>query len=112
MKYKIKQESKYQIIYIYNDITQVNYFELKEFIEQKLLDYTKITLFDISQLSHIDSLGLGFIAKLHKEITKNGGKLVVICSNKHILEILKMAGFYNHIFIYSSEQEALKECEK
>lgn len=57
----------------------------------------KKLIFDLSDLSFMDSSGIGMIIGRYKQLARRGGRVAVRCSNRRIDLIFEMAGLYQII---------------
>ncbi|ABR48370.1 anti-sigma-factor antagonist [Alkaliphilus metalliredigens QYMF] len=78
--------------------------ELDETIAQKRM---KHLILDLSEMTFMDSSGIGVIIGRYKNITKLGGKVAVINVPEKINKIFKLAGLYHIITKYSDKNEAI-----
>jgi anti-sigma B factor antagonist len=47
-------------------------------------------VFDLDEVEHIDSTGLGVLAGAHRQMASRSGKLIVRCSQPRILRLLQI----------------------
>ena len=47
-------------------------------------------VFDLDEVEHIDSTGLGVLAGAHRQLASRSGKLIVRCSQPRILRLLQI----------------------
>lgn len=66
-------------------------------------------MFDLRNLTFMDSSGIGLIMGRYKNAIENKGKLVIVSSNAYIDRIIKMSGLPRIIDIYSDFNEALEK---
>lgn len=69
---------------------------------------TKNIIFDLSNLSFMDSSGIGIIMGRYKIITKINGKVLIACSNTQIVKLLEMSGIHKIIPIFADVDKAVK----
>jgi anti-anti-sigma factor len=83
--------------------------------EVKCAGYSKV-LADFSQVSYIDSTGIGFLIGIYTSVLKNpNGRFVLANLNRRVREVLELTRLANVIPIYpdvESAFEALREDEK
>lgn len=84
-----------------------------EYIRQKvdgeiIKSSTKNVIFDLSNVSFMDSSGIGVIMGRFKNVQKLSGKTVLIGLNDHIKRIFDMAGLLKIIPEYDNVDIALK----
>jgi stage II sporulation protein AA (anti-sigma F factor antagonist) len=71
---------------------------------KKLVTYI---ILNMEQLTFMDSSGLGVILGRYKQVTNDGGKLVICCVNRQVEKIIELSGLKNIIDFYNTEIEAL-----
>ncbi len=76
--------------------------------EIKNTGYTKV-LADFSQVSYIDSTGIGFLIGIYTSILKNAkGRFVLANLNRRVRDVLELTRLANVIPIYSDESAAFE----
>lgn len=78
--------------------------EIDETIDRQRV---KNLIFDLNNMSFMDSSGIGVIIGRYKHITKLGGRVSVIHTTAKIDKIFALAGLYNIIDKYKNKTEAL-----
>lgn len=68
----------------------------------------KNLILDLSELSFMDSSGIGMIIGRYKTMIALGGKLKIVCNNKSIKRIIIMSGIKSIVEIYDEVDDALK----
>ena len=68
----------------------------------------KHLVFDFSSLEFMDSSGIGVVIGRYKNISKSGGKVVIVNNNPLIKRILEISGIGRIITPFKSVDEALK----
>jgi stage II sporulation protein AA (anti-sigma F factor antagonist) len=77
-------------------------------IEGELLKATtRNVIFDFTNLSFMDSSGIGVIVGRYANIRKLGGRVGIICKNQRICHILEISGIVKLIPVYESLDFAL-----
>lgn len=61
---------------------------------------------DLSEVTFIDSSGLGVLMGRYKRIQERDGELAVIGPSPSLLRILKMSGLLQIVQIYASQEQA------
>ncbi|HOJ09652.1 MAG TPA: anti-sigma F factor antagonist [Clostridiales bacterium] len=69
----------------------------------------KNIVFDLSKLIFMDSSGIGVIMGRYKNIYKTNGKIMIVCSNPHIVKLLEMSGIPKIIPIFDNVDKAVKK---
>ena len=62
-------------------------------------------LFDFSNVTFMDSSGIGVIIGRYKNITEHGGNVGILNMNKNIKKVFELAGILNLIKEYESIEE-------
>lgn len=76
--------------------------------ELKTAGYTKV-LADFSQVSYIDSTGIGFLIGIYTSILKNEkGRFVLANLNRRVRDVLELTRLANVIPIYPNEDNAME----
>ncbi|HHV99685.1 MAG TPA: anti-sigma F factor antagonist [Clostridiaceae bacterium] len=88
-----------------------------EYVRQKidseiLKSTTRNIVFDFSELSFMDSSGIGVIIGRYKNIRKLNGKAAVVNINDQIMRILNMSGILKIIPVYKSLDEAVSAVQE
>jgi len=69
---------------------------------------SKNIIFDLSNLSFMDSSGIGIIMGRYRVISRINGQVMIACSNAQIVKLLEMSGIGNVIPIFSDVDKAVK----
>jgi stage II sporulation protein AA (anti-sigma F factor antagonist) len=76
-------------------------------IDTALENYkTKNLMLDFSQVSFMDSSGIGIILGRYRKLGQKGSNMAIVGCNKSIRNILNMAGVFSIIDYYSTREEA------
>ncbi len=89
------------------DLTFDWFMEFDEQIRQALAPEVVHGVLDLSRARHLDSSGLGVIARLHRDLKSRGGGLILAGIVPPIDNLLQMVGFHHHLRMYSTIEEAL-----
>ncbi|MDQ2086134.1 anti-sigma F factor antagonist [Herbivorax sp. ANBcel31] len=68
-------------------------------------------IFDFSQVSFMDSSGIGVIIGRYKNIQKLNGEMAIINVNNRVKRIFEMSGLLKIIPAYDNMEEAIKKCK-
>ncbi|HEX3032706.1 MAG TPA: anti-sigma factor antagonist [Bacillota bacterium] len=66
-------------------------------------------LLNLSEVSFIDSSGLGAILGRYKRLTQVGGKLAIAAPQPQVKRILELSGILRIMNCYATEKEGLKK---
>lgn len=70
---------------------------------------SKNILFDLSNVTFMDSSGIGVIMGRYKNVSANGGIVAAASINKDIKKIFELSGLLKIIKYYENPEKALKE---
>lgn len=83
--------------------------ELRQQIEDDIITgQVKHIVLNLEQLTFMDSSGLGVILGRYKQVTANGGEMVVCAISPSIKRLFEMSGLFKIIRLEENEQFALK----
>jgi anti-sigma B factor antagonist len=77
---------------------------LREAMISVLAPDIKTVIFDLDDIDHIDSTGLGVLAGAHRQMTSRSGKLIIRCSQPRILRLLQITQLDRVITVESGSQ--------
>lgn len=63
---------------------------------------------DFSEVTFMDSSGIGAVLGRYKKLTNKGGKLCIAEPNKNVNRIFELAGLYKIIKDYNTVEEAVR----
>jgi anti-sigma B factor antagonist len=63
---------------------------------------------DLRKVRYLDSTGLGVMIGGAKRARERGARLVLICTNEHVLRILRISGLSELLPVVAEESEALE----
>ncbi len=82
---------------------------MREKIDSELIKSSiKNMVFDFSELTFMDSSGIGVILGRYKNIKNLNGKIVISNTNAQIKRLLEMAGILKIIQVENSVEDAIK----
>ncbi len=98
------------ILHIEGDIVFENSNPAKEEAKDKLrqAEVDKLVL-DMSDVSYLDSSGIGFVITLFKFIREKNGELVLTNMNEKVKRVCELTKLGEIIDIYDSNDEAIEE---
>ncbi len=76
----------------------------------KLNQFNKVII-DLSNVTFIDSSGIGLLLGRYNQISQYGGNLVLCGINKHIKKTIQISGIASIIDIYEDGYDQLKQSE-
>ncbi|MEQ2129214.1 anti-sigma F factor antagonist [Caldanaerobacter subterraneus] len=69
----------------------------------------KNMIFDLKNLTFMDSSGIGVIIGRYKKVKNNGGKVAIVNANQHLKKVIEVSGLLRIIKCYNSLEEAIKD---
>ena len=97
------------IVNLHGEIDQYAAAQLKEAIDIELENSPKKNLiFDLKEVSLMDSSGIGLIVGRYKRISTIGGKLLLCNANESVFKMLDLSGILKVVKLY----DTLKDAEK
>ncbi len=72
-------------------------------------DYSLLTILDLSDVSHMDSTGLGEIVNFYSACRRLGGQLILVAPSPHIAAMLRMTRADTILKILPDIQSALSQ---
>ncbi len=65
-------------------------------------------LFNLEQLSFMDSSGLGVLLGRYKKVRQLEGKMSICCVQPNVYKIFELSGMFKILTVFESENEAIK----
>ncbi len=96
---KIKVKGELSIFYI-------DPFE--SIVQKNIIDGKSRFIFDLSEVTYIDSMGIGLLSIVSNNASQKGEKVAVIVTHPKIKYTLNVSKLHNIIHIVETEEEALK----
>lgn len=72
---------------------------------------TRNVILDFSELTFMDSSGIGVVAGRYKNISRLNGKMLIVCDNNQVIRILEMSGIFKIVPLFSNLDEAIDELQ-
>ncbi|MGB9779418.1 anti-sigma F factor antagonist [Caldanaerobacter sp.] len=69
----------------------------------------KNIIFDLKNLTFMDSSGIGVIIGRYKKVKNNGGKVAIANTGQHLKKLIEVSGLLRIIKCYNSLEEAIKD---
>lgn len=105
----IKKEKDTLIVTVKGELDHHIAAKLRTKIDRELGGEIKNIVFDFSELSFMDSSGVGMIMGRYKAVQKAGGSLIVAAATPQVERILKISGLMNIVRLESSVGQAIKK---
>ncbi|NLW24283.1 MAG: anti-sigma F factor antagonist [Clostridia bacterium] len=105
---KIKNDNL--IIKVFGELDLVVAKEFRETVDKILMDKpVKNLILDLSQVSFIDSSGLGALLGRYKLVQQKGGKMSIFGANPQVFRILDLSGVRKIIPVFQTEDLELEK---
>ncbi len=109
MKLNFDIDNNILIVSINGEIDHHTAEEIRNDIERKFYNANvKNMIFDFSNVTFMDSSGIGMIIGRYKYVKNFGGNVVVCNVNNTFDRIFKISGLYKIIKCYKNREEAVK----
>jgi len=82
--------------------------ELREAVQRVLSRLRCQILMDFSQVTYVDSCGLGEVLQVYTTLSRRGGTLKLLGITPQCRQLLKVAKLMNVLEVFESEQVAIK----
>lgn len=113
MGYTTEVKDNNLIIHFYGELDHHITEKARLLIDKKYDDKNiKNMVLDLTQLSLMDSSGIGLIMGRYKNTVEKKGKLLLISSNIYVDRIIRMSGLTKIIEVYKTVEEALQKLER
>ena len=74
---------------------------------KKLLSERHGVVLDLSEIEHIDSMGLAALVRLFTGASSEKREIRLVCSGQHVTDLLRRTRLDKVLTVYTSEQEAI-----
>ncbi|MBO5370186.1 MAG: anti-sigma factor antagonist [Clostridia bacterium] len=109
MNLKFSNEKDHLILSICGEIDHRYSIRIRNEADKKIVTYpNKDFIIDLSDVTFMDSSGIGVIIGRYKLVTSFGSKVKIVSSNETLGKILEMSGIEKIIPVYKSLEEAVK----
>ncbi|ABR31037.1 anti-sigma factor antagonist [Thermosipho melanesiensis] len=107
--FNIERKDGIPIVQITGEIDISNAQNFKKFVLDNILNKgEKNCILDFSNMSYIDSSGLGILVSLHKSFKINGGEIVLVNLNNNVQNLFRMTSLDKALNLKGSIDEAIK----
>lgn len=112
MGYTIEIKKPNLVVHFYGELDH-HITELTRLkIDQKYRENSLMNIIlDLTQLTLMDSSGIGLIMGRYKNVIEKNGKIAIISSNVYIDRIIKMSGLLKIIKVFSNMEQAVEYLE-
>lgn len=112
MGYTAEIKESNLIVHFYGELDHHISEKSRASIDQKYMgNNLKNIVFDLAQLTLMDSSGIGLIMGRYKLVQANNGKIALISTNVYVDRIIKMSGLLKIIDVYTDLEDALSNLE-
>jgi anti-sigma B factor antagonist len=61
---------------------------------------------DLSDMTFMDSAGLGEVVRSYKQVTRRGGRLAAVCTSRIVLRLFRVTGIDTVVDVFDSVEAA------
>ena len=110
MQVSIKRQGTVVVAQIHGELDQHHASGIRENLEIAARQGTvSLFVFDLSDLSFMDSSGIGVLMGTHKTVTALGGKTAVVGGGVGVQKMIQLSGIPRMIPLYSSVEDAIEK---
>ena len=110
MEMSFKMNQRTLIVSLTGELDHHGAEQIRTLIERAITEKdVKHLIFDFSQLSFMDSSGIGMVIGRYKLITSLGGKVALVCTSQRMKTLVTMSGLTRLITLCSTVEQALSE---
>ena len=103
-------KNKILIVMIEGELDHHTSMEIRDRIDKEMnRNKTKNLILDFTNLTFMDSSGIGVILGRYKNIQKRNGKLIIVNPNPQVIRIITISGLHKIVPVFSDMEDALKE---
>lgn len=109
MEIKLSKRGNVLIVKFYGELDDHTAGYARQKMENEIIKPTaKNMVLDFSNLTFMDSSGIGVIMGRYKKIEKLSGKVAIACSNPQIIRLLNISGISSIIPLHPDINSAVK----
>jgi|SRR5699024_7325852 len=106
----MKESNENLIVKLKGELDHHNSETVRKKIDRYFLENSLDNIvLDLTELSFMDSSGIGLIMGRYKNVTSTNGKLVVVSNNSYINRIFKMSGLLKIVDMYPTLEKAISK---
>ncbi|WP_036222839.1 STAS domain-containing protein [Mesoaciditoga lauensis] len=105
---EFKSEGKYLVVSPEGDFDVETSRSLKEEVRKRILSGTSNIIIDLTNVSYVDSSGLGTLIALQKDARLNGGSVSIVGASSQIKRVMKMTNLDKLFAFYDKLEEVIK----
>ncbi len=105
----VPENDALKLIKLVGEIDESNLNNLQEKIDPlgEAEEKTKVLIFNLKDLTYINSKVIGYLASYYSKIAKKGKKMIFTEANPNIMDILSLVGLTNIIEYFETDAEAI-----
>jgi len=112
MNFEINIKNNTLIVKIIGDLDDHVTSDLRENLDYALCKKEiKNLIFDLRELTFMDSSGIGLFMGRYKKVSSDNGKCAIISEDKQVIKILKMSGILSIFDLFNTLEEGIKKYE-
>lgn len=113
LSYSLETKDKNLIAHFYGELDHHMTKGARKDIDKKYQDMNlKNIIFNFSNLTLMDSSGIGLVMGRYKYVIEKRGKVIIISSNVYIDRIIKMSGLLKIVDVYTDLNSALENIKE
>ena len=113
MQIQFKDNQKTMIVRLKGELDHHRSAQIRNLIEESVMKHTtKHLIFDFSELTFMDSSGIGMLIGRYKLMKALGGSIALVCNNQRIEALITMSGLKRLIAMYHTVEQALKQTKE
>ena len=105
---KIRQRGDIELIDVVGQLTYLEVAALHDAVKVLLREKRNNIILNLSELSYLDSSGIGELARIYVAVVKQGGTMKVIGLTSKVEEVLKITHLAQVFQEFPDEQAALR----
>ena len=110
MEVEISYQGMYLIIGLSGELDQHMADQIRSQIDHGLLkEGIQSIIFDFTEVSFMDSSGIGMLLNRYKQVRKFGGNLYLTGCNQNLFRLIKLSGLERIVLLRDSIEEAVLE---
>ena len=109
LEIEIKGTDQILLLELSGQIDSYTAEEIKKILDSHIADGRLKVIIDLTNITYLDSAGLGAIVNTKLKLTKKGGDLRLVGLKQKAKEIFDLAGFTSMFQIFDSHEDAFKD---
>lgn len=111
---KIDTENMDEILVVRpkGDLDALGYVSLVELLEEKIQEDELELVLDLSDVTYINSICVGYIVQFWRELTRGGGFFAISGARNEVRRLLEVGGVHRYINLYPDLPAAVRGCQE